>query len=280
MPRGSAAPHLRLQAIETLLLWEGQVSRARLLELFDVHPTLASRDIATFRARFPSACHPEGGGRRFVADDGLSPVLTVGEFFEYQLLIGVSGDHSVQFPGVALERVLPDRTQVSHRVFACLHRAVRAGMAVEIRYRSMANPTPHSRLIRPHAFIQAGPRWHVRAYSHDVRGFRDFNLGRITAAEARDQLELPGADQDDAWNTRVRLRFVPHQDLPSAQAALVRDEYMDGTAALAFEVRQPLTRYFVQALNAAVDPSRERPPRHLLMVKMPHAFPSGTLFDQ
>jgi predicted DNA-binding transcriptional regulator YafY len=279
MPRGSAAPQLRLQAIETLLLWEGRVSRRRLLDLFDVHPTLASRDIAAYRARFPGACQPSEGGKSFEASDTLAPTLTTGGFEDYQRLIGSIGVAAAVMPGVALEQIQADRTRIGFRVFAALHRAVRGGTAVRVQYRSMAQPKAHARTIRPHAFIQAGPRWHIRAYCEESSGFRDFNLGRIVAAQPLAGMHLPGAEADAAWSRMIRLRFLPHQDLTSEQAALVRDEFMEGTSALAFEVRQPLARYLVHALGAAVDPDVEKPPRHLLMVKSPRTLPTGTLWS-
>lgn len=278
MPRGSGPSQLRLHAIETLLLWEGRVSRARLLDLFGVHPTLASRDIAAFRAQFPDACEFHQASKSFLATEAMRPALTRGEFAEYQRLIGAAGLASAAAGGVPFEQVCPDRTVIAHRVFAALHRAVREGLTLRITYRSMGSPEPHTRTVRPHSFIQVAPRWHLRAFCREADEFRDFNLGRIAAATVEDGVQLPGMPEDAAWQTFVQLRLVPHRDLAALQAALVRDEFMQGTSALLFEVRQPLARYFVHALGAAVDPDAERPPRHLLMVKSPERLPPGTLW--
>ncbi|WP_454833202.1 hypothetical protein [Pseudomonas veronii] len=55
MTRRNSAPKARFETIEILLLWEGRVSRSRLLDLFNIHETLANWDIAGVRAENPEA---------------------------------------------------------------------------------------------------------------------------------------------------------------------------------------------------------------------------------
>jgi predicted DNA-binding transcriptional regulator YafY len=279
MPRSHAAPEERLRAIELLLLWEGRVSRGRLLELFEVHGTLASRDIATFRQAYPEACTPDTVAKAYDRTPWMKPQLTQGQFAEYQALIGA-------WPADAIAGAVPivtssvDATNISYQHFSAVHAAIRDARGVQITYRSLRNPKPHVRTIKPHALIQAGPRWHVRAYCAEAQGFRDFNLGRITAVSRHDADGLPGATEDADWQTLVRIRFVPHPDLDQWQSRLVRDEYMHGTVALVFELRSPMVRYLIHAFRAAIDPARETPPEYLLMVDAPNTLPPAAVWDR
>jgi len=275
MPRRNSAPKERYEAIEILLLWEGRVSRSRLLDLFDIHETLASRDIAGFRERYPAACEPEMSTKSYVSSRNLTPALTLGLFSEYQRLVGALGNLNLASTGVPIESTQLDATAIRYTLFSQIHRAMRLGLCVRIVYRSMTTPEPHERVIRPHSFIQAGPRWHLRAYCAKAAAFRDMNLGRISAVSPERGISLPGQDEDLAWQRMVSVRLIPHKDLSAEQARMVKEEYMGGTSALVFRARAPLVQYIVQSFRAAVDPVRQKVPEHLLMVqdieKLPHS---------
>ena len=275
MPRGSKAPHERMQAIEILLLWEGQVSRSRLLDFFEIHPTLASRDIAAFCDARSGAANYDTAKKAYVAALTYRPQNTKGIFREYLQLLGIYHGREGAAVGVPFESALEDSTEISYPLFSRLHNAVREQSAVEINYRSLHRPTPHRRIIRPHAFAQAGPRWHVRAYCADALAFRDFNLGRIIeVGDAVDAAKLPDVDADEAWNTMVTIRLVPHTGLSPEQQRLVRAEYFDEALGKIFEVRAAMARYLVHTYRAAMDPDRERAPEHLLMVQSPELLPA------
>lgn len=275
MPRRNSAPQERFEAIEMLLLWEGRVSRSRLLDLFHIHATLASRDIASFRAEHPGACEAEPSSKSYVSKVNLQPTLTRGVFSEYQRLIGAIGSLDAISAGVPFESSQLDATAIQPTPFSRLHRAMRLGFCVKVVYRSMSTPEAHERLIRPHSLIQAGPRWHLRAYCEKAGDFRDFNLGRISVVSLADELVLPGPEQDQNWNRMVPVRLVPHRDLSAEQAQMVREEYMGGAAALVFNVRASLAKYVIQSFRAAVDPEREHAPEHLLMLQQPVDLPKG-----
>jgi predicted DNA-binding transcriptional regulator YafY len=276
MPRRSSAPKERFEAIEILLLWERRVSRSRLLSLFDVHGTLASRDIANYRLQYPDACEPEMASKSYVASWGLRPQLTAGEFDEYQRLIGASRGFEGVAASVPFEHSQVDATAIRYPKFSQIHQAISLGRCIQVQYRSMTNPQGQDRIIRPHALIQAGPRWHVRAFCGKAQEFRDFNLGRISTVSASERADLQVGEQDRAWHQMISIRLVPHRGLSAAQAMMVRDEYMGGTVAKVFTVRASMAKYLIQSFRAAVDPDREKAPEHLLMVANPEDLPAGS----
>lgn len=274
MPRRNSAPQERYEAIELLLLWEGRVSRSRLLDLFTIHETLASRDIAGYRLLYPHACSADPSSKSYLCSPGFQPTLTQGVFSEYQRLISAAGAMADVSIGIPFESTQFDATAIRPLTFSRLHRAMRLGLCVKMMYRSMSTPKSHERLIRPHSLIQAGPRWHVRAFCEKSGEFRDFNLGRISSVSQADDAELPGGEEDREWQHVVVLRLVPHRELTTDQAQMIREEYMGGTAALVFQVRASLAKYVIQAFRAAVDPERERAPEHVLMLQHPDDLPS------
>ncbi|WP_146036012.1 WYL domain-containing protein [Pseudomonas sp. LFM046] len=158
----------------------------------------------------------------------LQPTLTRGVFSEYQRLIGAAGSLDAISAGVPFESSQLDATAILPTPFSRLHRAMRLGLCVKLVYRSMNNPEAHERLIRPHSLIQAGPRWHLRAYCEKAGDYRDFNRGRISAVSLADDRMLPGVEQDQNWHRMVSVRLVPHRGLSAEQAQMVREEYMGG----------------------------------------------------
>lgn len=274
MPKPSDQAQERLRAVETLLLWEGWVSRGRLLELFSVHATVASNTLSEYRQRFPNACQPELGNKGYLATPSIQPELTSGEFVEYERLIGAKAGIEIG-PGVAFASADAMSPTFDHRIFSRIHMAIARAGALSIEYRSMRNPKRHRRLIRPHALIQAGPRWHVRAFCADTETYRDFNVGRISRAITAAEAALPGGEGDQEWNATVKIELVPHVDLSPDQALVVRQEYMGGAAVLAFNVRISMAKYVIQAYRAAMDHKREGVPEHLLMVLDPEKLAQG-----
>lgn len=268
----------RLKAVEILLLWEGQASRPRLAEIFDVHGTVLSRDMAAYVAQVPDNCHYDTTARAYVATPYSQPHLTTGQFSEYEGLVGTRAPHGL-LVGAHLVSTQQHATSIHYRPFSRLHAAVRLGHQVPIEYRSFRNPEAHERMVRPHAFIQAGPRWHLRAYCTQAGNYRDFNLGRITQVGEPAPTRLPGAEADEGWNREVSLRLVPHPDLGVIQAQLIRDEYMEGTTALVFRTRQALAKYVIRNYGAAAHPDVQHPPEFLLAVHQPEKLPPGTIFQ-
>lgn len=269
MTRSSVAPQERLAAIEILLVWEGRVSNARLRDFFPIHVTMASRDITAYRELAPTNTEIDSSTKSFAATPYFKPVLTQGKFIEYQRMIGAIGELSGVQAGVPLESVHMDVTRTTPRLFSKIHRTIRLGHALRIGYRSLSTPELHERLIRPHALIQAGMRWHVRAYCERAAAFRDFNIGRMSSAVEMGASSLPGPGDDQEWATDVTFRLVPHSGLNGPQQQVVREEYLAGTTALVLTRRAPLVRYLIQTFRAAVDPERQLPPEFLLMVKDP-----------
>ncbi len=262
-----ARPADTLRIVELLLLWEGALRNARLARVLGVHFTTASRLLAEYQRLHPKAVSYDQTGKRYIAESSLTPTLSSGDIDEYLTMLH---RYAVE-PPLAIERAHTPLGEVAHDKLSILQRASSDGCGVLAKHRSMRHPTATTKLLFPHALIEAGRRWHVRAFVKEASDFQDLSLTRLSdltlARDARPSAASPAEDR--RWNTMVKLRLVPHPELTEAQQHLVRDEYFPGAAARVVTVRGALLPYHVQELRAATDVRVQRPPDYQLAVEQP-----------
>ena len=253
-----------LRAIEALLLWEGSAGNERVRELLGLHFTSASRLLAQYAALNPIGLSYSTNQRRWITDADFKPCLTNGCIDEYLALT---------LPAHGAETNCVVRTHlalgaVSPKVFAVLHRSIREGVGVAAKHRSMRDPSPRAKTFFPHALVEAGRRWHVRAFVSDVDAFQDLALTRLTdvALTGLPRPDVASPLCDAAWATLVELRLAPHPDLTSEQKQMIRAEYFGRSTARVETVRAALAPYVIHDLRAATDPMTQQPPEFQLYV--------------
>lgn len=258
----------RLQQLELLLRWEGQISNARLREIFGFTSIRASQCIKEFREYQPTWTEWNSVTRSFIAtfnfhqekngnrDSSLSRYLSL-----VGMSVSTSGSES------HLVSAFEDITTPNPEYFSTLTSAARLGRDVEITYSSMNDPEPHQRIISPHSVVKAGPRWHVRAYSHHHKQFRDYTLGRISNVKILNITAQYNAHDDKDWMTEVKVRLMAHPELSYERQSVIRLEYFSGTMARVTTCRGPLVNYFVKEVGAAIDVKKQLPPEYLLVVE-------------
>lgn len=262
-----ARPADNLRIVELLLVWEGAVRNARLAQVLGVHFTTASRLLAEYQRLHFKAVSYDQAGKRYVAEPALRPTLSTGDVEEYLALL----KRNAVDPPLAIERTHTSLGVLSAGTFAILQRAASEGGSVRVKHRSMRHPAPVTKLIFPHALVEAGRRWHVRAFVLDAGAFQDLALTRLSDLELVRERRPTAATptEDRAWRTLVKLRLVPHPELSDAQQRLVRDEYFPGAAARVITVRGALLQYHVHELRAATNTTMQRPPDYQLAIERP-----------
>jgi hypothetical protein len=104
-------------------------------------------------------------------------------------------------------------------IIAALMRAIHQQKAINCEYVS-ASSGAASRALVPHALVNNGHRWHVRAYDRKYNAFRDYVCTRFTRIEMDStdvkSQELPANDAQ--FNLSVKLELVPHPSLTQPQA--------------------------------------------------------------
>lgn len=263
MPTPPKSPET-LRAIELLLLWEGTAGNERMRELFDLHFTTVSRLLSQYEEMNPVGMAYSTVQRRWVADADFSPLLTSGTIDEY-LALTLTERKNGASPVI---RTQLDFGRVGYREFGLFQRAIREGAGLVVEHSSLRHPAPTLKTVFPHALVEAGRRWHVRAYVLEAEAFRDLALTRLWHVQPTSQ-ERPAAAEpsaDTAWRTNLNLRVVPHPALTAEQKQLVRTEYFGGAAARTEVVRAALLSYVIQDLHAALDPGTQQPPEYQLCV--------------
>ena len=263
-----------LRVVELLLLWEGRARNARLRVMLGVHFTTASRLVAAYRELNPGASEYDVGSKSYLATSSIKAVLTDGTVEEYLAL--VDRTRSGTTPVV---RVRMDLGCIGSTLFSLIHRACEDGSGIHITHGSMRHPSRASREIWPHSLVQAGRRWHVRAWCAQSASFRDFSLGRIRDARPVDTERPSEANPagDTAWQTFVDFQLVAHPELSKKQQRLVQDEYFKGASTRSVTERGALLPYLVHDLRAAVDLAREVPPSYQLAVAEPQTLTAWLL---
>jgi predicted DNA-binding transcriptional regulator YafY len=113
-------------------------------------------------------------------------------------------------------------------MLAQVTRAIYRRKVLEINYLSLSSGYK-ARQIAPHALVDNGKRWHVRAFDRENNRFSDFVINRIQFAHALDEdiADCEGAAADDQWSQVVHLSLIPHPMI-THQAAIEADYRITG----------------------------------------------------
>jgi len=159
---------------------------------------------------------------------------------------------------------LPARLPGS-QILAQITRAIHGRRKLRVTYRSLStrgsDGVPAQRILEPHTLVNAGIRWHARAYNEETCDFRDFVLSRIEQAECLETPADSSVQYDDDWVETVRLRLAPHAGLDAARReSLLLDYGGAADAVIEIEVRRALLGYLLQRLNVDTTPQHEMNP--------------------
>jgi hypothetical protein len=232
------AHEARLRFLDGLLFWEGRVNRRDLIDAFRVSQPQAALDLKAYLATLaPGQVFYDTRQRRYEATPSFRPIYgipDIGPWLERSRLSGLSIE------------VLPTLNRpLDHDLMAKLYRAIRDRVAIIIAYQTMRRAEAEDRPITPTAFVSDGQRWHVRAYCHLRKGYRDFVLSRIAWSEASMTEEHhtahPPVDLD--WETWVTLWLAPAAHLEDNQRRAVCWDYGITQGHLTIQVRRALEFY-------------------------------------
>lgn len=261
----------RLAFIDFRLRWERRLNRLDLKEFFQISTPQASLDIADYTERAPNNLAYDRSSRVYVTGAAFEPIFSgsSAEAYLNQLLAIEAGvlDPDSSFigwrPPVACIPT-PERKAPENIVLAIVD-AIRAASGLAVTYLSMSGEKPEERLLSPQGLGHDGFRWHVRAYCHARRGFRDFVLGRMIACEPAPDLEQPD-HLDVAWNTFIPLILVANPALSLNHRRVIEQDYGMENGEVAIECRQALLFYTLKRLGLDTR-SGEAPNHHHIVLK-------------
>ncbi len=248
----------RLSYLEFCLYFLGEVRRADMMARFDCAPAVVTRDIALYRQTAPANLALDPSSKAYQITPVFAPLFE--HRLEQVMVALMQGEpYSVESIGNALlpcdYPVLLNRPGLS--ILAAVSRAIRQQRLLRVRYRS-ASSGEQERVIAPHALVDSGLHWHVRAFDRLRGRFIDLVLTRILAAD-----ELPNtpelhehADADDQWQRQITLHLVPHPKLSDPAIATLDYAMTNGLLTLtarAANVGYLLRRWYVDcSADAAI----------------------------
>ncbi len=244
----------RLEFIDYRLRWAGHLNRADLTSFFGISIPQASLDVAEYSRRAPKNLSYDRRTRMYVAAEHFAPLFTATNESRYldDLLRAASESqpHEESFlgwhpPVAAMPK--PTRHVSGQMVWQIVH-AIRDCSALTVLYQSFSQPTAYNRTVTPHALANDGWRWHIRAYCHTRKEFRDFLISRILTIEGV-QDDRDRAQEDQKWHKLVRLVLSPDPRLSEAQRKAIELDYGMTGGVCALECRQALLFYVLRQLR-------------------------------
>lgn len=244
----------RLQFIDFRLRWSGRINRSDVTDFFKISVPQASADIARYTELARGNLVYDKSARIYVAtlafvphyeSSGARQYLSQLLALERQILTSDQAFLAFQPPMASVP--LPNRT-VESKTLALLLQAIAERAKLRIRYQSIAREEPQERSISPHAFGYDGVRWHVRAFCHLRKGFRDFVLGRILSPGALAPTEVDPSE-DHEWYTYVDLILKPDDSLSPTQREGVEIDYGMSDGVVTVPCRQAMLFYTLRTLN-------------------------------
>ncbi|MBC3765506.1 WYL domain-containing protein [Neptunicella marina] len=245
----SFAQKQRLAYIDFCLLFKGSIYRQDLINRFEIGLSAGSRDFALYKELAPANLSYDTIERRYCQTAEFKPLF---EHDARRTLTKLANDISdgfdaigdVHFPVEAPSSLnVPDIFIVARLVQAILN-----NKAVSIIYTSLSSGSAARELV-PHAIVDNGLRWHVRAFDRKSNSFRDFVLTRIskvTLKSAPGQHEQAAADTE--WQRLIPLQLVPHPKNVKHPTAIEMDYGMENSQLL-IEVRAAMAGYLLRRWN-------------------------------
>ncbi|OUM02967.1 helix-turn-helix transcriptional regulator [Variovorax sp. JS1663] len=261
----------RLEFLDFRLRWEGRINRSDLTSFFGISVPQATLDIREYLERAPGNAAYDAKTRGYLVGSAFKPLYPTNEPGRYlnELLARTAGmlPAELSFLGWTPPTVTvpaPIRTLEPTIVVSVLT-AIRRGMCLKVSYQSMSKPEPTDRILAPHGVAFDGFRWHVRAYCHLRREFRDFVLARMLMAEVAEEAGTDGTD-DSSWHQVVSLALAPNSRLPKATRRVIELDYgmVDGEVIL--ECRQAVLFYALKRLGL-LEPADDRPKTQQIVLR-------------
>jgi len=263
----------RYKIMRRMALWEGRLSRGRLMDVLGLSGIRVSQLLREVREETPDWFEWDSKSKSYFVTPAAYKKARVehkagASDLSLTAYLAEADIHADLASGAGPVTVAPwDFSRVNPNTFSRIRLAIEQGSRLKLEYRSMRTPEPHPRNVEPHSLVQAGRRWHMRGYCLETGDFRDFVLGRIAKLTMLDQKAESTISADTKWNTVVKVRIQAHPKLTPGQQDLVRSEYFGGTAVRVHNCRGALLPYLVQELRLALDVTKELPPEYQLAVE-------------
>jgi len=255
------ATRQRLQFIEVMAYYCGNISRSMLARAYGISDPAATKDLKLYNELAPGNLEYNPALFGFVPTKkfdevfaDLSPRRILPMFAQNLLSVdNPSGDTPIY--GISAES-LPLPTRLPNKpVMAPIINAMKNKRQLKATYHSLSKTVPQeshiqkTRIIEPHALVNNGLRWHVRAYDHEHYDFRDFVLSRFSQTKLLNEPAESSQNYDDDWNECITLKLLAHPKLNDKQKLALNYDYDMKDNIIELPVRRALVGYLLQQMK-------------------------------
>lgn len=246
----------RLQYIEIMAFYTGIVTRSDVAKSFGISDPAATKDLKLYSELAPDNLSYRHQVFGFVPTEhfqamfaDLSPNVVLPMIANNLSEVAEPIEqHSIY--SIAVETLpLPVRLP-SKEVLAPIIRALKQGKQLRASYKSMSDREDiQDRLLEPHALVNTGLRWHVRAYCQQSYEFRDFVLSRFVESELLEQAAESSPMYDDDWIELITLKLAPHPLLSESKQNSLLIDYNAKNKVIELDIRRALVGYSLHRLS-------------------------------
>jgi hypothetical protein len=242
----SLAQRERLAFIDFNLQFFGKISRSDLVNRFKTGLAASTRDFAAYREIAHANLKLDHSTKQYWRTSHFEPIF---QFSADAILQSVSKGFSdgitapVQPSAHCFEAIQLIHPNV--HIIAALMRAIHNQVACQVSYVSISSGES-KRTIVPHAIINNGHRWHVRAFDQKSRMYRDFVCTRFTRILTTSDAATPEqcARNDEQFNRLVSLVLMVHPGIKNTQA--IEMDYAMAKGEKVMQVRAALAAYILR----------------------------------
>lgn len=252
--------HIRFQAIEYLVYWEGGVNSNILSKHLDVSLLTARKQIQEYQNEYPDNLEYQQRSfeKLYIASEKFERHRISDEWRDYLSFI-----HSTAQMNASIDKSLIDESaikpiqQVDPKIFNGVYKAIRNKQAITVSYRSKTRPEGKVRVIHPHAIASNGNRWHCRAFCGQSKSFKDFNINRIQRILLTEPSSIKPAE-DINWHELISVTIKPNPSLPDKLQEFVLLDYGHDKP-FRVSVKRALLPYYLQFHRISTDPHHDDP---------------------
>ena len=252
----------RLEYIETMAFYTAVVTRSDLVRAFGLSDPAATKILKQYNELTPGNLVYRQAVFGFVPGTSFQPVFAdLSPAVALPLIASNLAAAAMPFAEQSIYGIPTDRLPIPQRfpqaaVLAQITRAIKQRKKIEIRYHSLSGRDKlEPRIIEPHALVDNGLRWHMRAYNPRDFDFRDFVLSRVLGANMLDEPAESSAEYDEAWMDMIPLQLAPHPGLDARQQRILELDYGMTDGIVTLDLRRAMVGYVLQQL--AVDSSAD-----------------------
>lgn len=239
----------RLAFIDYCLEYVGKVSRTTLVAHFDVGVASCSRDFKLYTSLAPGNVSFTHRDKFYYRTEEFKPLFKHEPSVVLKSLSEGFGDGFAN-PRVQIDWIFdaPSLVLPKPELVGALTRAIASESTLAIRYHSLSSGESE-RIIVPHAIVNNGQRWHVRAFDYQSQSFRDFVCTRIESVSSSTETinNAQTANADSQWHQQVSLELVPHPKLKHRKSIELDFGMREGKRVI--ETRAALAGYLLRYWN-------------------------------